>query len=82
MRIMKLDENYKNYILEKYPHVHEDVTGLFLTLNNYWIFIPLISQEKKDKSKNSKFLKIIENGTFNGTLLLNNYIYVNPKMLI
>lgn len=82
MRIMKLDENYKNYILEKYPYFHQDVTGLFLTLNNYWIFIPLTSQEKEDKSKNSKFLKIIENGTFYGTLLLNNYIYVNPKMLI
>ena len=82
MRIMKLDNDYKRYILKKYPHFHQDVTGLFLTLNNYWIFIPLTSQEKEDKSKNSKFLKIVENGTFYGTLLLNNYIYVNPKMLI
>lgn len=82
MRIMKLDENYKNYILGKYSYFHQDVTGLFLTLNSYWLFIPLTSQEKEDKSKNSKFLKIIENGIFYGTLLLNNYIYVNPKMLI
>ncbi len=59
MRIMKLDENYKNYILKKYPYFHQDVTGLFLTLNNYWLFIPLTSQEKEDKSKNSKFLKIM-----------------------
>lgn len=81
MRIMKLNENYKTFILEKYPHFHKGATGLFLTLNDYWIFVPLTSREKEDKSKNSKFLKIIENGMFYGSLLINNYIYVNPKML-
>lgn len=80
MEIVKIDEKYLNFIMRKINNFPEHGIGLKLYFRNKCFFIPITSKiiEKKNYTFNeiNKYFRI---GNKNGTLLILNYLYIDPR---
>lgn len=82
MRLVNLDKKYLETILdakEKYPN---HGVGIILYFKEKYIFIPVTSQKIEfDEEKRNEKIKYLKIGKRNGTLLIQDYIYVHPQMI-
>lgn len=76
MKIVKLNLDYLNKILEENPNFNRGGIGLTLNIKNTYIFIPITSQKKYDINK----LSYLDYPLFNigdkrdyGTLVIKDY---------
>ncbi|MGL6064759.1 MAG: Fic family protein [Fusobacteriaceae bacterium] len=78
MEIVKLDEYYLNLIKQKNPFYPEEGIGVKIYENNEFFFVPITSQKKEILNHEAK--KFLSLGK-NGTLLICDYIYINPFLV-
>ena len=80
MEIVKLDEKYLKFIMNKINNFPEHGIGLKLYFRDKCFFIPMTSKIIESKSSHfneiNKFFKI---GNKNGTLLILNYLYIDSR---
>ncbi|WP_300328785.1 Fic family protein [Fusobacterium sp.] len=84
MKIVKLNLDYLNKILEENPNFNRGGIGLTLNIKNTYIFIPITSQKKYDINK----LSYLDYPLFNigdkrdyGTLVIKDYVYINHSVI-
>lgn len=82
MRIVNIDEDYKNYILKenRFPKFHNFGLGLYIFLKENHIFIPITSKKITHVDKDNRYLYIGKDGKY-GTLLIGSYVYVKTHLV-
>lgn len=77
MKIVKLKQEFKEYILDRNQYMNLEGIGLYFYLNGDWIFTPITSKKRKFQENDNRYFSIDKYGT----LLIGDYIYVKSNLI-
>ena len=58
MKIVKLKQEFKEYIMNKNQYMNREGIGLYFYLNGAWIFIPITSRRRKFQENDNRYFGI------------------------